>query len=241
MQLADFVKDTNPETYAALTNETTQAEGATQVPRSTQRPMPIAANVLDTSNFIFNTKVMTLMFPLPQSAATITVPIRDRGQKAGFKLKPIHDLKFTIVGYPTGRILSTIAKKMSDHQFDSFVWQIEQLIRQTNWNWQVAADKAGNAQYWELSRAYLEEVNSPDGKGKYTRENRRGSIIALIDLPGLEGFYCELEKLVSKAANKSTTLPRPATYITLMVKGANQDGIGISSPDELETYKVKRW
>lgn len=168
--------------------------------------------------------------------------IAAKAKKEKFIPKNTDELKISIIGYTTGKIIKNATSEISLSCQFALAAKINELVAKTNFDWSYKIDQKKGPVFWKFRRDYPEVVNrKTKSKGKYLRRNRRWSISLMIDMPGLSEFYRQLQNLINEATGGEINLDVPIPHITLYVKGKSLDGIGLGSQAEFDQYKVKRF
>jgi hypothetical protein len=108
----------------------------------------------------------------------------------GQRLEPKDELHITVLSREAA---DAAAGHLQAHPDDR---QIQDLVDRTDWS------------YRRL------------GKGHHAREGEADTIIEMVDMPGLEGFFARLSEIVGR------DLPVPPVHVTLYMRGTEK-GIGL--------------
>jgi len=128
------------------------------------------------------------------------------------------EVHITVFGFSTGKKLKKLLKGADSSEK---MRRLRKLITKTDWSFSFLP-----------KRFHIRKKYEGDGGEEETRE----SVIQMIDLPGLEGFYQTLNAIFG------TDFAFPPPHVTLFVKGDNPKtskmGIGLYSSEDLAKYTV---
>ncbi len=158
----------------------------------------------------YDDKNGTLLLSVPQIAKlpnSITASLED-----GFEAKS--EQHITAIGYSQAKTIREVLRKLPPDSRTSSLSSLQQLIATTDWQYSPLN------QFFHISKDYP------------NLDEHRESIVQLVDVPQLDSFYKELNKIFG------TKLPKQLPHITLLTKSTNPEnmkaGIAINSQDDFE-------
>lgn len=128
----------------------------------------------------------------------------------GKNLLPKKEFHITLIGRATGEILKTIPDSSS---------KIEEIYKKFNWNFETRDE------FYFIEK-------------QYSDEEKRSSIIQIIELPNLKEFYKDLNN------SFETNFEVPFPHITLFTNSTKEEnkllGIGIYSEDQFKSLNPEK-
>lgn len=125
-------------------------------------------------------------------------------------LLPKKEFHFTLIGRATGVILKTIPNSVS---------KIEEIYKKFNWNFETRDE------FYFI-------------KKQYSEEEKRSSIIQLIEIPNLEEFYNDLNNTLK--TNFAVSFPHITLFTNSTKEENNLLGIGIYSKEEFGSLNPEK-
>lgn len=161
--------------------------------------------------YIIDKEKMTIVLSVSQPEG-IFAPVLDKINNEGYRFKK--EFHVTIVGFARGREVKSHLQSINADIEQVFKNLEEFLNRQT-----LLLKPTGD--YYHLEK----EVKF-SAKPKEFRE----SIIALLEIPGFDGFWSKLENILQ------TIIPKPFLHLTLATRGTGSlgawDGIGVKDEQD---------
>ena len=133
------------------------------------------------------------------------------------------ELHITVVGFAQAGLIKKVLEKVSADEREEIVRCMEELVSKTDWRFRLDARRFHVAKVYALRGA----DGQPTG-----REELRESYIQMVQLPALEEFYRELNRLCG------TRLEPPPPHVTLYAKSSISEnalkGIGVNTWKDFE-------
>lgn len=168
----------------------------------------------------FNKEEGTVLLGI-REPLTIPENLVKQAEKMGLSRKETHHI--TVIGSDTAEHILEIMDSVSEEKRKDLFSRLEKLVQDTQWSYNTKPE------FFYIAKEYNDP--DPEDPDKTIREKRE-SIIQLINLPGLEKFYNELNKIFDDKMDV------PFLHITLYTTSTREDkrtrGIGIYSRREFE-------
>jgi hypothetical protein len=167
-------------------------------------------------NLKFNRGIDTLLLGITPNKFTLE-NLKLLAEEKGLTQKS--EFHATIIGSDTGDVIKEKLQILSPDEKTKLVQVIEELANEFNWSYTPLDE------YYLISKIYEEQ-------------EKRSSLIQVIDLPDLTSYYLKLNELLG------TTFSLPFPHITLFTTSTKEEkklrGIGIYSKDQLSELNAEK-
>jgi hypothetical protein len=169
----------------------------------------------------FNKEKITLLLNIEVERSAID---KVSGEALSRKLLPKDEFHITLIGNSMGEIIKENISQLSMGDQTKILLKIENLVNEFSWNFMLKDE------YYYVSKTYPKTADF--------EEEKRESIIELIELDDANKFYVRLNELLD------TNFVLPFPHITLFTNSSREDrvlyGIGIASEEDLRSLKPER-
>lgn len=167
-------------------------------------------------NLKFNKEKVTLLLGIVPNKFTLQNLKLLANEKGLIQKSEFHA---TILGSDTGEAIKAKLQTVHPDEKTKLIQEVEELPQEFNWAYTLRDE------YYLISKTYDEQ-------------EKRSSLIQVIDLPDLASYYLRLNQLLG------TTFPLPFSHVTLFTTSTKEEkklrGIGIYSSDQLNELNAEK-